>query len=180
MSSPSPNPQDSSVFDPANRIGPLLTMTVPTNLSDSAEQATRQAGWACMQDLVEPPYSESAVLANERILSLVFGSLLAKMGDSDAHDKPDGDVIRTLNILERSLAGLAGLSLLALAAVLIVQTGVIPLNSSITASRDIAASSVAAPFRAFTLWIVFFFFAGLGYTSVVFCAPATIEPRRRM
>lgn len=52
-----------------------------------------------------------------RILSVVFASLLT--ATPEAEGTPE--LIRQLNILERSLAGLAGISCLTLAAVLVVQ-----------------------------------------------------------
>lgn len=54
-----------------------------------------------------------------RILSLIFGSLLTESGDPEGEGK--AEVIRQLNVLERSLAGMTGLSCLTLAAVLIIQ-----------------------------------------------------------
>ncbi|GAA6043612.1 hypothetical protein JCM8097_008287 [Rhodosporidiobolus ruineniae] len=146
-----PNPNDPAVLDPSNRIAPIID-------ADRSDEI-RAGPHASLVILAVP------LIAFPRVLSLVFGSLLAELGDPDAHDKPGADVLRTLNVLERSLAGLAGMSCLALAAVLVVQTGAIPLNSNLTASRDIATASVSAPFRAPTIWIAVAFFGGLAYTT---------------
>lgn len=121
-----------------------------------------------------------------RVLSLIFGTLLAEMGDPETHEKPGADVLRTLNILERSLAGLAGLSCFALAALLLVQvsealfivhlvtahasfiptqSGTIPFTGSLTDSRDLASSPAAAPYRSPSIWIAAAFFGGLAYTT---------------
>ena len=56
-----------------------------------------------------------------RVLSLIFGSLLTESGDPDGEGK--AEVIRQLNILERSLAGMTGLSCLTLAMMLVIQAG---------------------------------------------------------
>ncbi|BGP16886.1 hypothetical protein JCM10213_007331 [Rhodosporidiobolus nylandii] len=154
----SPDPIDPSVTDPSKRIAPVLD-----DGSDIVRPAAH-AGWswasAGFLTLLAFP-----LIFFPRILSLVFGSLLAETGDPEAHEKPGADVLRTLNILERSLAGLAGMSCLALAAILIIQTGALPLTSSLTASREVAASAVAAPFRGPTIWCTVFFFAALAWTS---------------
>lgn len=57
------------------------------------------------------------LIAFPRVLSLIFANLLTETGDAEGAP----ETIRQLNILERSLAGLAGISCLTLAALLVVQ-----------------------------------------------------------
>ncbi|GAA6003050.1 hypothetical protein JCM10207_001963 [Rhodosporidiobolus poonsookiae] len=154
-----PDSHDPAVLDPSKRIAPVIASDRSGEIRAGAHTSWSffSAGWLTVLSV--------PLLFFPRILALVFGNLLAEMGDPDAHGKPNADVLRTLNILERSLAGLAGMSCLALASVLIVQTGALPLTSSLSASRNLAASSVSAPFRAPTIAISAIFFSGIAWTS---------------
>ncbi|GAA6064513.1 hypothetical protein JCM10212_003117, partial [Sporobolomyces blumeae] len=100
-----------------------------------------------------------------RVLTLIFGSLLAEMGDSEAAEKPVGNVLRTLNVLEKNLAGLAGIACLTLAVLIVIQCGALPLTSSLSTTSAVASSSAAAPFRQPTIFVTTAFFALLAWTT---------------
>ncbi|BGP00132.1 hypothetical protein RTG_00088 [Rhodotorula toruloides ATCC 204091] len=154
-----PSPSDPAVTDPSKRIAPVLEQDRSDEIRAGAHLAYSFAasGWLALLSI--------PLLAFPRVLSLVFGSLLAEMGDPDAPNKPTAHVVRTLNVLERSLAGLAGMALLALAGVLVIQTGALPLTTSISTTRDVATSSLSAPYRAPTLWISIILLSSLSYSS---------------
>ena len=115
------------------------------------------------------------------MLSLIFGALLTETGDPDGVGQ--AEVIRQLNVLERSLAGMTGISCLALAAILVVQvrqlesesttfsvtddvyklqTGAIPLTSSISSPTS---PTPDAPFRTPTVLVATAFFTALSWFS---------------
>ena len=119
-----------------------------------------------------------------RILSLIFGSLLTVSGDPDGEGK--AEVIRQLNVLERSLAGLTGLACLSLAMILIVQvrssflpststrekadrsqSGVLPLTSSFASPTGSSPTALLAdaPYRTPTVLVATFFFFSLAWYS---------------
>lgn len=134
-----PSPSDPTVTDPSKRIAPVLEQDRSDEIRAGAHLAYSFAasGWCVSTFSVTPAPAEAdrrhccacnrlallsiPLLAFPRVLSLVFGSLLAEMEDPDAPGKPTAHVVRTLNILETSLAGLAGMSMLALAGVLVIQ-----------------------------------------------------------
>ncbi|BGP32742.1 hypothetical protein JCM10296v2_004526 [Rhodotorula toruloides] len=57
------------------------------------------------------------------------------------------------------------MALFALAAVLVVQTGALPLTTSISTTRDVATSSLSAPYGAPTLWILILLISSLSYSA---------------
>ncbi|GAA5826459.1 hypothetical protein JCM11251_002380 [Rhodosporidiobolus azoricus] len=151
-----------SVVDPSKSISTVLENDRSDEIRPGAHTAWSLAagGWLAILSL--------PLLAFPRILTLVFGSHLrvaAPLGDPSSGAKAGAEVLRTLNTVEHSLAVLAGMSCLALGAILVIQTGAIPLNSSLTASRDIAISSATAPYRAPTIVVAVAFFAALTWTS---------------
>ncbi|GJN91152.1 hypothetical protein Rhopal_004170-T1 [Rhodotorula paludigena] len=154
-----PDASNPAVTDPNKRIGDVLAKDHSDVIRPGAHAAwsLAAAGWLTIMAV--------PLLLFPRVLSLIFGTLLAEMGDPETHEKPGADVLRTLNILERSLAGLAGLSCFALAALLLVQSGTIPFTGSLTDSRDLASSPAAAPYRSPSIWIAAAFFGGLAYTT---------------
>ncbi|BGP25263.1 hypothetical protein Rt10032_c04g1851 [Rhodotorula toruloides] len=111
-----PWPSDPAVMDTSKRIAPVLEHDRSDESRAGAHLAYSFAasGWLALLSI--------PLLAFPRVLSLVFGSFLAEMGDPDVANKPTAHAVRTLNLLERSLAGLAGMALLALAAFLVIQT----------------------------------------------------------
>ncbi|KAM0789166.1 hypothetical protein ACM66B_000014 [Microbotryomycetes sp. NB124-2] len=147
-------PQEGKVdLDPDSLIGPVV---------DSDEKSTIRQGPHVLYSLVAAGYLTLVslpCLAFPRILSLVFARMLTDTPDAEGHP----EILRQLNPLERSLAGLAGLSALSLAAILIVQTGSLPMSSSLTASDAVASASSSAPFRAPTIFVSMVYFALLGW-----------------
>ncbi|ORY63796.1 hypothetical protein BCR35DRAFT_308748 [Leucosporidium creatinivorum] len=145
---------DSNVnLDKDSLIGPAVDSDQKTTIRHSAHVNFSYAAAAWLSLLAAP------LILFPRILSVVFASLLT--ATPEAEGTPE--LIRQLNILERSLAGLAGISCLTLAAVLVVQTGALPLTSSLSASNAIHNASAQAPFRAPTIAISVVYFSALAY-----------------
>lgn len=93
------------------------------------------------------------------MLSLIFAELLTEADDPDTVH--GGQLIRQLNILERSLATVAGLSCLTLAALVLVHSGAIPLTASLSAHDNTPSEAGRKP----TLAISAAFFGALAYLS---------------
>ncbi|KAK4057141.1 hypothetical protein OIO90_001636 [Microbotryomycetes sp. JL221] len=136
-------------LNPESLIGPVV---------DSDEKSTIRQGPHVYYSLASAAFlglTSLPCLLFPRILSLVFARMLTDTPDAEGHP----EILRQLNPLERSLAGLAGLSCLSLAAILVVQTGSLPLTSSLTASSAVASASSSAPFRAPTILVSMAYFA---------------------
>ncbi|GAA5965086.1 hypothetical protein JCM21900_002980 [Sporobolomyces salmonicolor] len=155
----SPDASDPAVTDPSNRIGPVLDSDEKDTIRQGTHVSWSFASAAWLATIATP------LVFFPRVLSLIFGTLLVEMEAPENADKPGADVLRTLNILERSLAALAGIACYALAVLIVVQTGALPLTSSLSASRSVAASSAAAPFRAPTILIATSFFGVLAWNT---------------
>ncbi|KAK4051453.1 hypothetical protein OIV83_002937 [Microbotryomycetes sp. JL201] len=145
-------PQSNVDLDPDSLIGPVV---------DSDEKSTIRQGPHVLYSLVAAGY-----------LALI--SLPRPSRQADPPSRPRStlsahlcnllaEILRQLNPLERSLAEMAGLSALSLAAILVVQTGSLPMSSSLTASSAVAAASSTAPFRAPTIFVSMVYFALLGW-----------------
>jgi len=93
------------------RIGAIVDSDEKSTIRASSHVSYSYAAAAWLALLATP------LILFPRILSVVFASLLT--ATPEAEGTPE--LIRQLNILERSLAGLAGISCLTLAAVLVVQ-----------------------------------------------------------
>ncbi|KAG0145416.1 hypothetical protein CROQUDRAFT_45858, partial [Cronartium quercuum f. sp. fusiforme G11] len=104
------------------------------------------------------------LIAFPRFLVLLLGPSFLVSNESSTEDsstgKPEG--LRTLNGLEIYLARLVGLSFITLAIILVLQTGSIPLTSSL-ASRS--AKEEAAPYRQPTIFFITIFYGLLGFAS---------------
>lgn len=128
-----------------------------------------------------------------RVLNLVFGSLLTEMNKPDTLEGTAETTIRTLNVLEKNLAHFAGLACFTLAILIVVQvrdnypsstllraeffrireltrvpflqSGALPLTSSLSASQGVAQSSAAAPFRQPTIFMTTAFFSILAWNT---------------
>lgn len=96
------------------RIGAIVDSDEKSTIRTSSHVTYSYAAAAWLGLLATP------LILFPRILSVVFASLLT--ATPEAEGTPE--LIRQLNILERSLAGLAGISCLTLAAVLVVQVSV--------------------------------------------------------
>ncbi|SCV70064.1 BQ2448_1458 [Microbotryum intermedium] len=144
-----PDHTDSSVTDPSSLISPFV---------EKDAQATVRTGvhvsWLSILGI--------PLVFFPRILSIVFAKALTT---NTLTDEVETEVIRQLNPLERSMAGLAGTTLLALASLLLVQTGSLPLTSSLSASASVVESNSLAPFRSPTIFIGVLFFSAIAYES---------------
>lgn len=107
------------------------------------------------------------LIAFPRFLVLLLGpTLLVTEGvdDESSNGSASGQpqVLRTLNGLELYLGRLVGLSFITLAIILILQTGAIPLTTSLS---DDHSKEESAPYRQPTVFFVTLFFAVLGFAS---------------
>ncbi|GAA5871246.1 hypothetical protein JCM16303_000693 [Sporobolomyces ruberrimus] len=154
-----PDASNPSVTDPRNRISSVLENDQKDVIAKGAHVAwsAASAGWLF---LIATPLTFFP-----RVLNLVFGSLLTEMNKPDALTGTAETTIRTLNVLERNLAHFAGLACFALGTLVVVQSGSLPLTSSLSASQGVAQSSAAAPFRQPTIAITTLFFAILAWNS---------------
>ncbi|KAI5474552.1 hypothetical protein MNV49_003050 [Pseudohyphozyma bogoriensis] len=139
--------------DPSKSIAPVLAEDQKGTVRIEAHRNYSFAAAAWLTTLAIP------LLFFPRVLSLIFGALLTESGDPDGEGK--AEVIRQLNVLERSLAGLTGMAVLSLAAILIVQTGAVPLTTHITSNN----SSPDALYRIPTIVITTGFFSALAWYS---------------
>ncbi|GAA5995768.1 hypothetical protein JCM5350_005785 [Sporobolomyces pararoseus] len=155
----SPNTSNASVLDPSKRISPVLESDQKDVISKGAHVAwsAASAGWLF---IIATPLTFFP-----RVLNLVFGSLLTEMNKPDALEGTAETTIRTLNALERSLAHFVGLTLFAFGTLIVVQSGALPLTSSLSAGEGVAQSSAAAPFRQPTIFITTVFFSILAWQS---------------
>lgn len=128
-----PNQDDASVTDPSLSISAVLEKDQGKgNIRSEAHRnySFAAAVWLALYiplggwipELTVMSFPRLAILATPlllfpRILSLIFGSLLT-VGEEG---EEAGQVIRQLNVLERTLAGTTGVSLLALALILVIQ-----------------------------------------------------------
>ncbi|EGG05976.1 uncharacterized protein MELLADRAFT_107022 [Melampsora larici-populina 98AG31] len=105
------------------------------------------------------------LIAFPRFLVLLLGpTLLVTEGVEDESSKGSGQpqVLRTLNGLELYLGRLVGLSFITLAIILILQTGAIPLTTSLAHDHS---KEESAPYRQPTVFFVTVFFGLLGFSS---------------
>ncbi|POY70077.1 hypothetical protein BMF94_6913 [Rhodotorula taiwanensis] len=116
------------------------------------------------------------LLAVPRITTFVFGRLLTEVAELSPHhiaasaaaaaagatasDEPTKPVIRSLNALEKVLGRFAGMMCIVLAALIVVQTGTVPLTT-----HAMTARSTSAPYRKPTIWISVAFFTMLAYSA---------------
>ncbi|GAA6012892.1 hypothetical protein JCM11491_006215 [Sporobolomyces phaffii] len=154
-----PDASNPSVTDPKNRISAILEDDQKDVIAKGAHVAWSTASAAWLFIIAIP------LTFFPRVLNLVFGSLLTEMNKPDALEGTAETTIRTLNALERSLAHFVGLTLFAFGSLIVVQSGAIPLTSSLSASQGVAQSSAAAPFRQPTIGITTVFFGVLAWQS---------------
>ncbi|GAA5936464.1 uncharacterized protein JCM15063_001894 [Sporobolomyces koalae] len=154
-----PDSSNPSVTDPSKRISSVLENDQKDVISRGAH-VTWSAASATWLFLIATPLTFFP-----RILNLVFGSLLTEMNKPEALDGTAETTIRTLNVLEINLAHFAGLACFALGTLIVIQSGALPLTSSLSASDGVAQSSAAAPFRQPTIFIATAFFAILAWNS---------------
>ncbi|GAA5905790.1 uncharacterized protein JCM6883_002453 [Sporobolomyces salmoneus] len=156
----SPDTSDPSVLDPSKRITPSLEADEKDVISRGAHVAwsAASAGWLY---LIAIPLTFFP-----RVLNLIFGSLLTEMNKPQALEGTAPEAtIRTLNALERSLAHFAGICCFALGSLIVIQSGAIPLTSSLSAHQGVAQSQSAAPFRQPTIFLTTVFFSVLAWQS---------------
>ncbi|KAK4706061.1 hypothetical protein P7C70_g145, partial [Phenoliferia sp. Uapishka_3] len=149
-----PDPTNAAVSDPDERIGAIVERDQAGSIQTGPHQNFSFAAAAWLTTLATP------LLLFPRILSLIFGTLLTESGDPDGEGK--AEVIRQLNVLERTLAGMTGFACLSMAALLIIQTGAVPLTASISSPNN---KSADAPFRTPTVLVVTAFFTALSWFS---------------
>lgn len=102
------------------------------------------------------------LIAFPRFLLMILGPWLV----NETQLPGDGGIIgayRPLNELENYLARLVGLSFLTLAALIVLQTGAIPVSSSLAHGSD--ATTSAAPYRQPTIFFSTLFFSLFGLSS---------------
>jgi len=102
------------------------------------------------------------LMAFPRFLVMLLGPWLVNKDQSPT----EGGIIgayRPLNELETYLARLVGLSFLTLASLIVLQTGAIPVSSSMTHGAD--APAAAAPYRQPTIFFSTLFFSLFGFSS---------------
>ncbi|GAA5848909.1 hypothetical protein JCM3766R1_000675 [Sporobolomyces carnicolor] len=156
----SPDASNPAVLDPSKRISPSIARDNKDVISRGAHVAWSAASAAWLTLIAVP------LTFFPRVLNLIFGSLLTEMNKPEALDGTAPETtIRTLNALERSLAHFAGICCFALASLIVVQSGAIPLSSSLSAGEGIAQSSAAAPFRQPTIFLTTAFFGVLAWQS---------------
>ncbi|EFP74831.1 hypothetical protein PGT21_022969 [Puccinia graminis f. sp. tritici] len=97
-----------------------------------------------------------------RFLVMLLGPWLVNKDDSSVDTGIIG-AYRPLNELETYLARLVGLSFLTLASLIVLQTGAIPVSSSMAQGTDAASS--AAPYRQPTIFFSTLFFSLFGLSS---------------
>ncbi|GAA5992360.1 hypothetical protein JCM10908_000444 [Rhodotorula pacifica] len=168
-----PNPNNPKVLDPKSQIGPVLEADHSDLVDPRAFAVWTFAASAWLTTLALP------LIVFPRITSLVFSKFLAEVRKPDpltlkgttaetvaantataAAIAATSRVVRTLNPLEKVLGIFAGMVCLALASLLIIQTGAIPLTT-----RAVTPEAAVAPYRKPTLWIAVAFFTTLSYTS---------------
>ena len=93
---------------------------------------------------------------------MLLGPWLVNKDDSTTDTGIIG-AYRPLNELETYLARLVGLSFLTLASLIVLQTGAIPVSSSMAHGSDVATS--AAPYRQPTIFFSTLFFSLFGLSS---------------
>lgn len=152
-----PNLNDASVTDPSQSISSVIENDNKNTVRHAPHKYYSFAAAAWLVTLATP------LLLFPRILSLIFGSLLTVEGTGDEANGAAA-MIRQLNVLERTLAGLTGLSCVALAAIIVVQTGAIPMTSSLASSSNNQPHD-ASLYRAPTILISMLFFAALAWFS---------------
>ncbi|GAA5871337.1 hypothetical protein JCM3774_000914 [Rhodotorula dairenensis] len=166
------NPNDPRVLDPKSRIAPVLDADHSDLVDPHAFALWTFTAAAWLTVLAVP------LLALPKIVTLVFGTFLAevrkpdplasaaaRVGAATAADAANvaatsARVVRTLNPLEKVLATFAGMVCLAMASMLVIQTGAIPLTT-----KAVTPDAAVAPYRKPTLWIAVTFFAALSYSS---------------
>lgn len=102
------------------------------------------------------------LIAFPRLLVVLLGPSLVKRTDSSSLDEGvHSGAFRSLNDLEIYLSKLVGLSFITLSALMVLQTGAIPVTSSITQPD----SSQTTPYRQPTIFFSTIFFSLLGFCS---------------
>ncbi|KAG0654004.1 hypothetical protein C6P46_002022 [Rhodotorula mucilaginosa] len=182
------DPNNPKVLDPNSRIAPVLDADhsdivephafAVWTFAAAAWRVTsllvswqRGGGGKALTTLAVP------LLAFPRLVTFVFGTFLAEVrkpdplaaatagvgaGTADAANvaATTARVVRALNPLEKVLATFAGMVCLAMAAMLVIQTGAIPLTT-----KAVTPDAAVAPYRKPTLWIAVAFFASLATSS---------------
>jgi len=149
-----PDHTDAAVTDPSNSIASVIEADNKGSIRSEFHKNFSFASAAWLFVLATP------LLFFPRVLSLIFGSLLTESGSPEGEGA--AEVIRQLNVLERSLAGLTGFALAALGSILVIQTGAVPLTSSIAST---GTASPDAPFRTPTVIVTTAFFTALAWYS---------------
>ncbi|KAM0755907.1 hypothetical protein T439DRAFT_320604 [Meredithblackwellia eburnea MCA 4105] len=144
-----PDHKDPSVTDPDASIAKVVEADQRGSIRSGPHKNYSFAASAWLLALATP------LLFFPRVLSLIFSNLLTETPDAEGA----AEVIRQLNVLERSLAGLTGFALTALALILVIQTGAVPLTSSISSGESLQT----APFRTPTTIVSMLFFAALAW-----------------
>ncbi|GAA5970749.1 hypothetical protein JCM8115_003160 [Rhodotorula mucilaginosa] len=165
------DPNNPKVLDPNSRIAPVLDADHSDIVEPHAFAVWTFAAAAWLTTLAVP------LLAFPRLVTFVFGTFLAEVrkpdplaaatagvgaGTADAANvaATTARVVRALNPLEKVLATFAGMVCLAMAAMLVIQTGAIPLTT-----KAVTPDAAVAPYRKPTLWIAVAFFASLATSS---------------
>ncbi|GAA5848812.1 hypothetical protein JCM5353_004256 [Sporobolomyces roseus] len=154
-----PSPSDPRVTDKKNSISSVLENDNKDIISKGAHVYWSAASAAWLFLIATP------LTFFPRVLNLVFGSLLTEMNKPDTLEGTAETTIRTLNVLEKNLAHFAGLACFTLAILIVVQSGALPLTSSLSASQGVAQSSAAAPFRQPTIFMTTAFFSILAWNT---------------
>lgn len=166
------DPNNPKVLDPNSRIAPVLDADHSDLAEPHAFAVWTFAAAAWLTTLAVP------LLAFPRLVTFVFGTFLAEVrrpdplaaaagvragaGTADAANvaATTARVVRALNPLEKVLATFAGMVCLAMASMLVIQTGAIPLTT-----KAVTPDAAVAPYRKPTLWIAVAFFASLATSS---------------
>lgn len=166
------DPNNPKVLDPNSRIAPVLDADHSDLVEPHAFAVWTFAAAAWLTTLAVP------LLAFPRLVTFVFGTFLAEVrkpdplaaaagvragaGTADAANvaATTARVVRALNPLEKVLATFAGMVCLAMASMLVIQTGAIPLTT-----KAVTPDAAVAPYRKPTLWIAVAFFASLATSS---------------
>ncbi|CAH7677384.1 hypothetical protein PPACK8108_LOCUS12534 [Phakopsora pachyrhizi] len=117
-------------------------------------------GWSCSiyLSLLSIP-----LIGFPRFLVILLGSELVGSPSGSNHNDPQMDLsLRTLNRLESCLAKLTGFSFITLSIIMILQTGSIPLTSSLTDDGP-GKMDRGSPYRQPTIFFMMIFFNVLGF-----------------